>query len=80
MAFYVCMTDKFMSGWGMARDKTNIYCVECDTYEQAEQIEQAAQRRSEMKRIRINSNPPRSTPRNLITRKHYNDLGGPWKE
>jgi len=37
--YYVTMTDKFMSGWGQAHGKINKMVVECDTYEEAAQIE-----------------------------------------
>jgi hypothetical protein len=78
-AYYVTMTDKFMSGWGQAQNLTNKYRVACDTYEQAEQIERAAQDRDEMKYINISTNK-RSYPssRYLVTEKHYSDMGGPW--
>ena len=53
---YVCMTDKFMSGWGRAESKINKYVIKCDNWEQAEQIEAAAHKRPEMKYINININ------------------------
>ena len=40
--YYVTMTDKAMSGWGMAKNKTNKYVVICDTHEQAQIIEKNA--------------------------------------
>ena len=35
---YVTMTDKFMSGWGMAKGKTNKLVIECENSMQAEKI------------------------------------------
>jgi hypothetical protein len=80
MAYYVRMTDKFMSGWGEAQGKSNVVVVECPTIEQAEQIERAAKRRSEMRRVEICLSKPKNRPNVLYSWKHYDQLGGPWKE
>ena len=58
--YYVTMTDRFMSGWGMAKGKTNKLIIECDTHEQAEIIKRNALRRSEMRFVNVCSNRPRS--------------------
>jgi hypothetical protein len=79
MIFYVTMTDKFMSGWGAANGKINKMIVECDTIEQAEQIERAARRRSEMKYVNICARRPRYGSHVLESFKTYADLSGPWK-
>jgi len=34
---YVTMTDKFMSGWGMAEGKTNKLVLECKNLHEAKQ-------------------------------------------
>lgn len=78
--YYVTMTDKFMSGWGMVEGKTNKYVVECDNYEQAELIERNAHKRSEMKYINIRSSKPYYGNHILTSWKHFDDLSGPWKE
>ena len=79
--YYVTMIDKFMSGWGMAKGKTNIYQVECDTLEEANQIERAAKRRDDMKNIRIRQSKPYfNSASYLVSEKHFDDLGGVWKE
>jgi hypothetical protein len=80
MPFYVKMNDNFMSGWGMAKGKTNVYQVECDTLEQATQIKNHALTRGEMSDITIRSTPVDKSPHRLITEKHYSDLGGCWIE
>lgn len=77
---YVAMTDKFMSGWGMASGKTNRYVIECDDWSQAEAIEKAARKRSEMKRIEICLNKPKNRPGVLYSHKSFKDLSGPWLE
>lgn len=78
--YYVSMTDKFMSGWGLAANKTNKLIIECENYSQAVQIEQAARRRSEMKYINICIRKPRYNNNTLVSHKHYNDLSGDWKK
>ena len=42
--FYVTMTDKFMSGWGNAANKTNKLIIECDSYQDAELIQKNAEK------------------------------------
>ena len=83
MTYFVTMTDRFMSGWGGASGKTAKYVVECDTIEQARQIERVAQyEREEMCYVHIVTKEPRFYPlrRYQVTRKHWDDLGGVWKE
>ena len=46
LPIYVTMTDKFMSGWGNATNKTNKFIVVCDTWKDAETIKRNAQKRS----------------------------------
>lgn len=78
---FVSMIDNFMSGWGEARDKTNIYLVECDDIDQAEMIERAAHKRSEMSKVKIHQDRPYYCSKQyLVTDKHFDDLGGVWKE
>lgn len=56
---YVTMTDKFMSGWGSAHNKTNKLVFECENMEQALIVENNAKLRGDMKYININVNKPR---------------------
>lgn len=56
--YYVSMTDKFMSGWGMADNRTNKLVIECDSYEEALIVQDNAQHRTEMKYINICINKP----------------------
>ena len=58
MKYYVTMTDKFMSGWGKARDKINKLIFICDDYEQAEIVYNNAQNRTDMKYINICTKKP----------------------
>ena len=80
MKYYVSMTDKFMSGWGYAKDKINKFIIECENFEQAETIERNAQLRSEMKYINICSNKPRNRQGYLLSFRTYEELGSIWKK
>ena len=64
--YYVSMTDKFLSGWGMADHKTNKLVIECDSYDEALIVEQNAKNRSEMKYINICFNKPNRQRRILL--------------
>lgn len=78
---YVHMTDNFMSGWGGAEGKTNKYVIECDTQEQADQIEKAARTRDEMSKITVSADLPYWSPdKVVVSQKPYSDLGGMWIE
>ena len=77
--FYVTMTDKFMSGWGMSQGKTNKMIVQCSTVEQAEQVERAASRRPEMRYVNIRTTKPRYGDNVLESWKTWDDLGPVWK-
>lgn len=58
MTYFVTMTDKFMSGWGEATGKINKLIFVCDSYEQAEIVEQNANNRKDMKYVNICSTKP----------------------
>jgi hypothetical protein len=83
MTYFVSMTDKFMSGQGGAQYKKAKYVVECDTLAQAEHIERCANyERDEMIYVHLSTKEPKFYPLRSyqVTRKHWNDLGGAWKE
>ena len=65
--YYVTMTDKFMSGWGMARDKTNKLVIECDTMSEAMTVQTNAQDRSEMIYVNIRMTKPYYDSRYYLT-------------
>jgi hypothetical protein len=79
MKFYVTMTDKFMSGWGAAAGRTNKLIIECETFDQAEQVERAGQRRPEMRYVNIRTTKPRYGARVIESWKTWADLGPIWK-
>lgn len=56
--YYITMTDKFMSGWGWAKNKINKLIIECETMDQALIVQQNAKDRAEMKYINITNNKP----------------------
>ena len=56
--YYVTMTDKFMSGWGQARNRTNKLVISCNTMAEAIIVEENAHHRTEMKHINIRSTKP----------------------
>lgn len=76
--FYVTMTDKYLSGWGMSENKTNKLIIECQTIEQAEQVERAARYRDEMRYVNIRTTKPHYGANVLETWKTWNDLGPIW--
>ena len=77
--FYVTMTDKFMSGWGVSENKTNKLIIECQTLEQAEQIERVARYRDEMTYVNIRTTKPYYRTNIVESWKTWNDLGEVWK-
>jgi hypothetical protein len=76
--FYVTMTDKYLSGWGMSENKTNKLIIECETIEQAEKVERAARYRDEMRYVNIRTTKPRYGSNVLETWKTWADLGPIW--
>jgi len=60
---YVTMTDKFLSGWGMAEGKTNKLIFICDSYEEANIVKNNAENRNDMKYINICIKTPYYSPR-----------------
>jgi len=77
MSYYVNMTDRFMSGWGMAKGGHSYLCVKCETLQQAEAIEKAAKECPEMKYVSIASRPRRSNGSHTSI-KEFSEMGGHW--
>jgi len=78
MKYYVTMTDKFMSGWGAAQGKINKLIIECETWQQAEQIERAAHSRPEMRYINVRTTKPYYGANVVESWKTWRDLGTVW--
>lgn len=78
--WYVTMTDKFMSGWGHARGKTNKFVIGCNTYKQCRRVMRNAKLRDEMIYINYTSQKPYYNDRQfLVSYKDYKQLGKIWK-
>ena len=74
---YVTMTDKFMSGWGMAKGKINKLVIECENSVQAEKIAYCANSYPEMKYINIRySKPNYNSSKYLTSWKKYSNMTG----
>jgi hypothetical protein len=56
--FYVLSNDRFMSGWGKARNMINTIVLPCRSYEEAEAVARYAKSREEQYRVRIVSRKP----------------------
>ncbi len=56
--YWVTSTDRFMSGWGLARDKINKLVFECETYEEAIIVYNNANSRTDQKNVNICSTKP----------------------
>ncbi|QVW28899.1 hypothetical protein [Bacillus phage SWEP1] len=79
--FYVTMTDTFMSGWGEAEGKTNKLVLVCDSYEQAEIVEENAKNRGDMKYVSIASTKPHYNPSKYhVQFKTIDDMASWYKE
>ena len=75
MAHYVCMTDSFMSGWGLAQGKTNRLAIIVGTYDQAcKMFDWVKGERSEMKRVTICANAPREREGQFLQFKTADDM------
>jgi hypothetical protein len=55
---YVTMTDKFMSGWGLAEGKINKLVFECDNIQEARIVTENAENRSDQKHVNIRYTRP----------------------
>jgi len=53
MFYYVTMRDKFLSGWGVAKGKSNYLVFRCDTEEEAQTVYDNARNRSDMHKIKM---------------------------
>ena len=57
--FYVTTTDKFMSGWGMAKGLTNRLIFVCESLDEAETVNKNCMNRSDQKNVRVCTAKPR---------------------
>ena len=76
--YWVAMTDKFMSGWGHAKNKTNKLVLSCRDYKEAEIVEQNARDRDEMIYINICTRKPYYNQKYYYTSYHGEHDYGTW--
>ena len=73
------MTDKFMSGWGLAKGMINKLVIECDSYQEAEIVEDNARNRSEMIYVHITvGRKPYYNQKRFYTNYHSKKDYGSW--
>lgn len=72
--YWVKMTDKFMSGWGMAEGKKSVLVIECHTATRAFYLAERAAMRPEMKHIRVLSKKPRVGAGAYVTTKSESQI------
>lgn len=75
---YVKMTDDLLSGWGPAEGKLAILCVRCKNAAEAAQVTKAARRRPEMRNIKQQLQPAKTTEVARVTLLDFNELHGDW--
>lgn len=74
--WYVTMTDKFLSGWGMSAGKTNKLIIGCDTLTQAKTAYKNAKKMKQMKYVNYTSTKPYYDKRRYyISYKNYKNSG-----
>ena len=78
--YYVTMTDKFMSGWGMAKGKINKLIFECDSYEQACIVAENAENRNDQKNVNISKNKPYYNAKRFYVQIKTNEDYSKWYE
>jgi hypothetical protein len=57
--YWVTMTDRFMSGWGLAKGLKNKLVFECESLAEAEKVEAFALNRPEMSYVHLCSRKPK---------------------
>ena len=67
---YVTMTDRFMSGWGRAKDKINKLVISCNNMDEAKTVAHNARQRTEMRYVNIAMNRPRYDSRRYFVSWH----------
>ena len=76
---YVSMTDKFLSGWGMAQGKTNKLVIGVNDFDLCMKIKKNAKERSEMKYVNMSTRKPSFNKRRvLVSYKDSSELGEIW--
>ena len=74
--FYVTMTDKFLSGWGMANGKINKLVISCASQKEANIVYDNAVNRGEMKYVNIVMKKPYYPPKQYYVSWHNRSTYG----
>ena len=75
------MTDKFLSGWGMAEGKIAKFVYECETYKIAEIVVNNANNRTDQKNVNITTKKPYYNQNtHYTTYNRYYDSSGFYKK
>lgn len=77
---YVTMTDRFMSGWGMAENKINKLVFECDGLVEAHIVADNAERRGDQKYINIRYTKPYYPPGKYLAQTKTKEEYPKWYE
>jgi hypothetical protein len=77
---FVSMNDKFLSGWGPAKNKINKFVIECENWEEAERVERNARKMREMKFVNVSRHFPAIKSNHYLSTMKYEDLGEIWKK
>jgi len=64
---YVVARDKFMSGWGKAAGKTNLYVVRCENELEVRRALANMRRRPEMEEVRTETRMPTDSDTVLVS-------------
>lgn len=56
--YFVIAIDKFLSGWGDAEGKENVFLMECDSKEEAHIVRDNAKNRTDMIKVRVVATKP----------------------
>jgi hypothetical protein len=56
--FYVTMTDRSLSKWGLSKGKINKLVLECNDYEELDKVYNNALKRNDMKYVNIRYTKP----------------------
>ena len=60
--YYVTMTDRFLSGWGVAEGKKSKVIITCQGYKEAVKVIEYANKRTDMVEVRMVANKPKYNP------------------
>ena len=76
--YYVTMTDKFMSGWGHAKDKINKLVFVCKSFKEAQTVMKNAENRTDQKNINYRDTKPYYSPRKYFVQYKTKDDYPSW--